>query len=197
MAESIKTTVVENLPENAAPGDADYIITAQKNILKKTKIAQLVNVFKEKLGINTLNTNLGKTARFYAVGKFYVPGSSGDYSGLAIGGTAWSNIVGVQYVSATDYKHYYTFPKGTYLVNINLFANLEASTSNVLGVALNIEVDDKAIANPWFRMIDSYQSISYPVIISGSKLKVTMYSGKTIEIVNNSNLSYIDFMRLN
>ena len=48
MAESIKTTVVENLPENAAPGDADYIITAQKNILKKTKIAQLVNVFKEK-----------------------------------------------------------------------------------------------------------------------------------------------------
>lgn len=197
MAESIKTTVVENLPENAAPGDADYIITAQKNILKKTKIAQLVNVFKEKLGINTLNTNLGKTARFYAVGKFYVPGSSGDYSGLAIGGTAWSNIVGVQYVSATDYKHYYTFPKGTYLVNINIFANLEASTSNVLGVALHIEVDDKMIANPWFRMIDSYQSISYPVIISGSKLKVTMYSGKTIEIVNNANLSYIDFMRLN
>ena len=49
----------------------------------------------------------------------------------------------------------------------------------------------------WFRMIDSYQSISYPVIISGSKLKVTMYSGKTIEIVNNANLSYIDFMRLN
>ena len=95
-----------------------------------------------------LNTNLGKTARFYAVGKFYVPGSSGDYSGLAIGGTAWSNIVGVQYVSATDYKHYYTFPKGTYLVNINLFANLEASTSNVLGVALHIEVDDKMIANP-------------------------------------------------
>lgn len=200
MAESIKTTVVENLPENAAPGDADYIITAQKNILKKTKIAQLVNVFKEKLGINTLNTkinSIGKTARFYAVGKFYVPGSSGNYSGLAIGGTAWNNIVGVQFVSATDYKHYYTFPKGTYLVNINLFANLEASTSNVLGVALNIEVDDKMIANPWFRMIDSYQSISYPVIISGSKLKVTMYSGKTIEIVNNINLSYIDFMRLN
>lgn len=72
-----------------------------------------------------LNTNLGKTARFYAVGKFYVPGSSGDYSGLAIGGTAWSNIVGVQYVSTTDYKHYYTFPKGTYLVNINLLQILK------------------------------------------------------------------------
>ena len=112
-----------------------------------------------------LNTNLGKTARFYAVSKFYVPGSSGNYSGLAIGGVAWNNIVGIQYVSATDYKHYYTFPKGTYLVNINLFANLEASTSNVLGVAIKIEVDDTEIANPWFRMIDSYQSISYPVIL--------------------------------
>ena len=60
MAESIKTTVVENLPENAAPGDADYIITAQKNILKKTKISQLVDVLKEKLGINTLNTKITK-----------------------------------------------------------------------------------------------------------------------------------------
>lgn len=66
MAESIKTTVVENLPENAAPGDADYIITAQKNILKKTKIAQLVNVFKEKLGINTLNTKLTGSSFTYS-----------------------------------------------------------------------------------------------------------------------------------
>lgn len=166
--------------------------------LNEATISELQTNNKTIIGaINALNTNLGKTARFYAVGKFYVPGSSGDYSGLAIGGTAWNNIDGIQYVSTTDYKHYYTFPKGTYLVNINLFANLEASTSNVLGVALNIEVDGKTIANPWFRMIDSYQSISYPVIINGSKLKVTMYSGKTIEIVNNANLSYVDFMRLN
>lgn len=166
--------------------------------LNEATISELQTNNKTIIGaINALNTNLGKTARFYAAGKFYVPGSSGDYSGLAIGGTAWNNIDGIQYVSATDYKHYYTFPKGTYLVNINLFANLEASTSNVLGVALNIEVDGKTIANPWFRMIDSYQSISYPVIINGSKLKVTMYSGKTIEIVNNDNLSYVDFMRLN
>lgn len=166
--------------------------------LNEATISELQTNNKTIIGaINALNTNLGKTARFYAVGKFYVPESSGDYSGLAIGGTAWNNIDGIQYVSATDYKHYYTFPKGTYLVNINLFANLEASTSNVLGVALNIEVDGKIIANPWFRMIDSYQSISYPVIINGSKLKVTMYSGKTIEIVNNANLSYVDFMRLN
>ena len=185
------------LTSKATPAESDTLIVGEGNVLKKISFSQLFTYLKDKLGINTLNTNLGKTARFYAVSKFYVSGSSGDYSGLAIGGVAWSNIDGIQYVSAADYKHYYTFPKGTYLVNINLFANLEASTSNVLGVALNIEVDGKVIANPWFRMIDSYQSISYPVIISGSKLKVTMYSGKTIEIVNNANLSYIDFMRLN
>lgn len=193
MSESIPSTLISALPAATKVSDTDIVVLENGSATQKITIAQL----KEALGINALNTNLGKTARFYAVGKFYVPGSSSDYSGLAIGGTAWNNIDGIQYVSATDYKHYYTFPKGTYLVNINLFANLEASTSNVLGVALNIEVDGKTIANPWFRMIDSYQSISYPVIINGSKLKVTMYSGKTIEIVNNANLSYVDFMRLN
>lgn len=193
MSESIPSTLISALPAATKVSDTDIVVLENGSTTQKITIAQL----KKALGINALNTNLGKTARFYAVSKFYVPGSSGDYSGLAIGGTAWNNIDGIQYVSATDYKHYYTFPKGTYLVNINLFANLEASTSNVLGVALNIEVDGKTIANPWFRMIDSYQSISYPVIINGSKLKVTMYSGKTIEIVNNANLSYVDFMRLN
>ena len=84
MAESIKTTVVENLPENAAPGDADYIITAQKNILKKTKIAQLVNVFKEKLGINTLNTKITFVNQVYkgtGVAYIYInpPDTNNDY----------------------------------------------------------------------------------------------------------------------
>ena len=197
MAESLKTILMSALTAKATPAETDTMIVGEGNVLKKITFSQLFTYLKDKLGINTLNTNLGKTARFYAVSKFNVPGSSSDYYGLAIGGTAWNNIDGIQYVSATDYKHYYTFPKGTYLVNINLFANLEASTSNVLGVALNIEVDGKAIANPWFRMINSYQSISYPVIINGSKLKVTMHSEKTIEIVNNANLSYVDFMRLN
>ena len=80
MAESIKTTVVENLPENAAPGDADYIITAQKNILKKTKIAQLVNVFKEKLGINTLNTKLANIIYIWETSKTFESISIGNSS---------------------------------------------------------------------------------------------------------------------
>ena len=108
MAESLKTILMSALTAKATPAETDTMIVGEGNVLKKITFSQLFTYLKDKLGINTLNTNLGKTARFYAVGKFYVPGSSGDYSGLAIGGTAWSNIVGVQYVSATDYKHYYT-----------------------------------------------------------------------------------------
>ena len=197
MAESLKTLLMSALTSKATPAESDTLIVGEGNVLKKISFSQLLTYLKDKLGINALNTNLGKTARFYAASKFSVPASSGNYSGLAIGSVAWNSITGMQFVGASDYKHYYTFPKGTYLVNINLFANLTASTSNVLGVSLKIEVDDKQVANPWFRIIDSYQSIYYPIIINGSKLKITMYSGKTIEIVNNSNLSYIDFMRLN
>lgn len=145
-----------------------------------------------------LNTNLntiGKTAKFYAGGNFYVGGSS-DYTGLAIGTPAKNNIDGLQFVGASDYKHYYTFPQGTYLVNINLFATFDASASNILGAALKIDVDDVTVSNPWFRMINSWQSFVYPIIVTGSKLKITMYTDRTIEISNNSAVSFIDFVRL-
>ena len=125
MAESLKTILMSALTAKATPAETDTMIVGEGNVLKKITFSQLFTYLKDKLGINTLNTNLGKTARFYAVGKFYVPGSSGDYSGLAIGGTAWSNIVGVQYVSATDYKHYYTlffiFSKVFYLTRYFAF----------------------------------------------------------------------------
>ena len=144
-----------------------------------------------------LNTNIntiGKTARYYAAGNFYVPGS--DYSGLALGSSDRNNIDGLKFVSAADYKHYYTFPQGTYLVNINLFATFDASASNILGAALKIDVDDVTVSNPWFRMINSWQSFVYPIIMTGSKLKITMYTDRTIEISNNSAVSFIDFVRL-
>ena len=99
-------------------------------------------------------------------------------------------------MSASDYKHYYTFPEGTYLININLFATFEASASNVLGAALKVDVNDVTIANPWFRMIDPYQSFTYSAVITGSKLKVTMYTARNMEISNNSGLSFIDFVRI-
>lgn len=115
MAESIKTTVVENLPENAAPGDADYIITAQKNILKKTKIAQLVNVFKEKLGINTLNTKITFVNQVYkgtGVAYIYInpPDTNNDYYLIGATNGDWNacpvSIVAVSRQNSTHIVHF-------------------------------------------------------------------------------------------
>lgn len=115
MAESIKTTVVENLPENAAPGDADYIITAQKNILKKTKIAQLVNVFKEKLGINTLNTKITFVNQVYkgtGVAHIYInpPDTNNDYYLIGATNGDWNacsvSIVAVSRQNSTHIVHF-------------------------------------------------------------------------------------------
>lgn len=115
MAESIKTTVVENLPENAAPGDADYIITAQKNILKKTKIAQLVNVFKEKLGINTLNTKItfvNQVCKGTGAGHIYInpPDTNNDYYLIGATNADWNacpvSIVAVSRQNSTHIVHF-------------------------------------------------------------------------------------------
>ena len=81
-------------------------------------------------------------------------------------------------------------------MTINLFATFEASTSNVLGAALKIDVDDVTVSNPWFRMVNSWQSFVYPIIVTGSKLKVTMYTDRVIDISNNSAVSFIDFVRI-
>ena len=194
MAESLKTVLMSALTSKATPAESDTLIVGEGNVLKKISFSQLFTYLKDKLGINTLNTNLGKTARFYAGNKFYVPGN--DYTGLALGSSVKNNINGLKFVSASDYKHYYTFPEGTYLININLFATFEASASNVLGAALKVDVNDVTIANPWFRMIDPYQSFTYSAVITGSKLKVTMYTARNIEISNNSGLSFIDFVRI-
>lgn len=111
MAESIKTTVVENLPENAAPGDADYIITAQKNILKKTKIAQLVNVFKEKLGINTLNTKItfvNQVCKGTGAGYIYInpPDTNNDYYLIGATNADWNACpVSIVAVSRQNYTY--------------------------------------------------------------------------------------------
>lgn len=115
MAESIKTTVVENLPENAAPGDADYIITAQKNILKKTKIAQLVDVFKEKLGINTLNTKItfvNQVCKGTGAGYIYInpPDTNNDYYLIGATNADWNacpvSIVAVSRQNSTHIVHF-------------------------------------------------------------------------------------------
>lgn len=115
MAESIKTTVVENLPENAAPGDTDYIITAQKNILKKTKISQLVDVLKEKLGINTLNTKItfvNQVCKGTGAGYIYInpPDTNNDYYLIGATNADWNacpvSIVAVSRQNSTHIVHF-------------------------------------------------------------------------------------------
>lgn len=200
MSDPIGGKTADNLTAKTTPAETDYILMAENKMTKRTKISDFLTFLKDKLGINTLNTNIGvigKSAKFYAGGNFYAGGSS-DYTGLAIGNVARNNIDGLKFVGASDYKHYFEFPQGTYLININLFMTINngASTSNVLGAALKIAVDDVDVANPWFRMIDSWQSIIYPIIVTGSKLKVTMYTDRLVEIQSNVATSFVEFVRI-
>lgn len=58
VAGTVTGKTVTDLPENAAPEDTDYFINATGNMIKKTKVSQLITWLKEKLGINSLNTKL-------------------------------------------------------------------------------------------------------------------------------------------
>lgn len=58
VAGTVTGKTVTDLPENAAPEDTDYFINATGNMIKKTKVSQLITWLKEKLGINTLNTKM-------------------------------------------------------------------------------------------------------------------------------------------
>lgn len=58
VAGTVTGKTVTDLPENAAPADTDYFINATGNMIKKTKVSQLITWLKEKLGINTLNTKM-------------------------------------------------------------------------------------------------------------------------------------------
>lgn len=100
----------------------------------------------------------------------------------------------MKFVESPDYKHYFTFPNGTYLVNINLFS--DTVLDSTMGVALKIEVDDVEFSNPWFRMVNAWQSITYSCVITGSKFKMTIFQDRTIQIHPSAQYSFIEFVRL-
>lgn len=54
----IELLLMEKLAAKETPADADTMIIAEGNVLKKSTIAQLVTFLKEKLGINELNTKM-------------------------------------------------------------------------------------------------------------------------------------------
>jgi hypothetical protein len=58
MIDEQKTKKIEDFPENAEPADTDYFLNATGNVMKKTKVSQLITWLKEKLGINELNTKM-------------------------------------------------------------------------------------------------------------------------------------------
>ena len=58
MTDEQKTKKIEDFPENAEPADTDYFLNATGNVMKKTKVSQLITWLKEKLGINELNTKM-------------------------------------------------------------------------------------------------------------------------------------------
>ena len=78
MADTVDGTVtgktVTDLPENTAPADTDYFLNATGDVMKKTKVSQLITWLKEKLGINELNTKMNNYAK-----RCYLKGiNSGD-----------------------------------------------------------------------------------------------------------------------
>lgn len=58
MTDEQKTKKIEDFPENAEPADTDYFLNATGNVMKKTKVSQLIAWLKEKLEINALNTKM-------------------------------------------------------------------------------------------------------------------------------------------
>lgn len=83
MAESLKTVLMSALTSKATPAESDTLIVGEGNVLKKISFSQLFTYLKEKLGINALNTNLGKTPRYviYSVtcdgsGNIYLNGAA-------------------------------------------------------------------------------------------------------------------------
>ena len=60
MADALNVKKISAFADNTAPADTDCFLTATGNVAKKTTVAQLTTWLKEKLGINSLNTNLLK-----------------------------------------------------------------------------------------------------------------------------------------
>nr|DAF68695.1 MAG TPA: hypothetical protein [Caudoviricetes sp.] len=60
MADALNVKKISAFADNTAPADTDCFLTATGNVAKKTTVSQLIAWLKEKLGINSLNTNLLK-----------------------------------------------------------------------------------------------------------------------------------------
>lgn len=58
MADALDAKKISALIDNATPADTDYFLNATGDVMKKTKVSQLITWLKEKLEINALNTKM-------------------------------------------------------------------------------------------------------------------------------------------
>lgn len=54
MSDALDSKKISAFADNAAPADTDYFLNATGNVMKKTKVSQLIAWLKEKLGITNL-----------------------------------------------------------------------------------------------------------------------------------------------
>ena len=67
--------------------------------------------------------------------------------------------------------------------------------TSTIGWALSIVVNGIAVYNPWFRMVNAWQSLHYAFIVKGSKLEINLYTDILIQIADGVKTS-IAFTRL-
>ena len=58
MADALDSKKISAFIDNVTPADTDYFLNATGDVMKKTKVSQLIAWLKEKLEINALNTKM-------------------------------------------------------------------------------------------------------------------------------------------
>ena len=135
MADALNTKNISAFADNAAPADTDYFLNATGNVMKKTKVSQLIAYLKEKLGINSLNTKLNDYVMVKSFTKLIVLSNgrgNADFGNNDIAITGYTPLCIVQYSFATTWF----VPTAVYIdssgahIGVRDVGNPTASTTN-------------------------------------------------------------------
>lgn len=103
MADALDSKKISAFIDNATPADTDYFLNATGNVMKKTKVSQLITWLKEKLGINSLNTKLTNYVMIKAFSKSVTLSKGGGdilFSNIALTGYTAIGIVQCSFSSS-------------------------------------------------------------------------------------------------
>lgn len=135
MADALDSKKISAFADNTAPADTDYFLNATGDVMKKTKVSQLLTWLKEKLGINLLNTKLNDYVMIKSFSKLIVLSNgrgSADFSISDIAITGYTPLCIVQYSFATTWF----VPTGVYIdgsgahIGVRDVGSPTASTAN-------------------------------------------------------------------